>query len=61
MVGNRFVVDYDSVESVEDLEQIMLLWQQLTGEHAEQGEDRVTIGKNITKVLANQQEVYRTT
>ncbi|MBQ1688754.1 MAG: hypothetical protein II073_05700 [Lachnospiraceae bacterium] len=57
MVGNRFVVDYDSVESVEDLEQIMLLWQQLTGEHAEQGEDRVTIGKTITKVLANQQEV----
>ena len=42
-----FMVTEESVTSAEDLEKLMLLWQQVTKD-TEVGEDKITLGKKIT-------------
>ena len=41
------MVTEESVQSTEDLEKLMLLWQQVTKD-TQQGEDKITLGKKIT-------------
>ena len=42
-----FKVTEESVNSIEDLEKLMLLWQQVTKDTVE-GEDKISLGKKIT-------------
>lgn len=56
--GGRFVVTDESIENVEDLEKLMLLWQQITRDTKE--EDNITLGKEIRKELSDNQSVAYT-
>lgn len=46
-IDGTFMVTEESVQSTEDLEKLMLLWQQVTKD-TQQGEDKITLGKKIT-------------
>lgn len=59
-VGGRFVVTDESIENVEDLEKLMLLWQQVTRETKEDEDDSITLGKEIRKQLSDKQSVAYT-
>ena len=45
-VNGRFVTTRDTVQTIEDLEKLMFLWQEETGEHT--GEDTVSLEGEIT-------------
>lgn len=59
-VGGRFVVTNESIESMEDLEKLMLLWQQVTRDTKEDGEDNITLGKDIRKELSESHSIAYT-
>ena len=46
-IDGMFMVTKESVKSTEDLEKLMLLWQQITKD-TEQGEDKIMLGKKIS-------------
>lgn len=59
-IGGRFMVTEDSIEGMEDLEKLMLLWQQVTRDTREDADDHITLGKEITKELSHSQSVVYT-
>lgn len=54
--NGRFVVDENTVEKIEDLEKLMLLWQQFTAD-TEQDEEKVTLGGTLKKKIDGESEV----
>lgn len=59
-VGGRFMVTKESIENVEDLEKLMLLWQQVTRDTEEDEYDHITLGKEITKELSHNHSIAYT-
>lgn len=53
----RFVIDEDSVEKIEDLEKVMLLWQQITKDSEQNGEEQVTLGETLKKEIDGENEI----
>ena len=45
-VNGTFVTTEETVQTIEDLEKLMFLWQEETGEHSK--EDTVSLGEEIT-------------
>lgn len=56
-IGGRFMVIEESIESVEDLEKLMLLWQQLTKDTEEHGTDKITLGQKMEKEIGENQKI----
>lgn len=56
-IGGRFMVTEESIEGMEDLEKLMLLWQQVTRDTREDAEDHITLGKEITRELSGSHSV----
>lgn len=50
-IGGRFVVTEESIESMEDLEKLMLLWQQVTKDTEQNSEDKLHLGEEIEKQM----------
>lgn len=59
-IGGRFVVTEDSVQSMEDLEKLMLLWQQVTRETGNEENQKIILGREIKKDLDGKQNVTYT-
>ena len=59
-VGGRFVVSEDTIQDTSDLEKLMLLWQQITNDTEDVGEDKVKLGMEIHKQISDQQVVSYT-
>ena len=55
--NGRFVVDETTVEKVEDLEKLMLLWQKFTADTEQDAEEKVTLGGNLKKTIEGENEV----
>ncbi len=55
--NGRFEVDETTVEKIEDLEKLMLLWQQFTADTEQDSEEKVTLGGNLKKTLEGENEV----
>lgn len=59
-IGGRFMVTEESIENIEDLEKLMLLWQQVTKETEQEGEDKVRLNEEIQKQIGENQKVSYT-
>lgn len=59
-VDGRFMVTKDSIENMEDLEKLMLLWQQVTRDTREGEDDHITLGREISKELSDSHSVVYT-
>ena len=59
-IAGRFVMTEDSVQSIEDLEKLMLLWQQITRETEKEDKQKILLGKDIKKDLNGKQKVAYT-
>ena len=55
--NGRFAVDETTVEKIEDLEKLMLLWQQFTADTEQDSEEKVTLGGNLKKTIEGENEV----
>lgn len=55
--NGRFAVDETTVEKIEDLEKLMLLWQQFTADTEQDAEEKVTLGGNLKKTIEGENEV----
>ena len=51
------MIDEDSVEKIEDLEKVMLLWQQITKDSEQNGEEQVTLGETLKKEIDGENEI----
>ena len=55
--NGRFAVDETTVEKIEDLEKLMLLWQQFTADTEQDAEEKVTLEGNLKKTIEGENEV----
>lgn len=46
-IGGRFSIEADSVKDVEDLEKLMILWQQVTKDTEDADEDKIHLGQML--------------
>ncbi|MDE7424468.1 MAG: hypothetical protein K2N51_12410 [Lachnospiraceae bacterium] len=56
-IGGRFMVTGESIESIEDLEKLMLLWQQVTKDTEQSDESKISLGEKIEKQIGENQKV----
>lgn len=56
-IGGRFMVTEESIDSVEDLEKLMLLWQQVTKDTDQKDENKILLGEKIEKQIGENQKV----
>lgn len=59
-IGGRFMVTEDSIENIEDLEKLMILWQQVTKETEQAGEDKIKLNREIRKQINTNQNISYT-
>lgn len=56
-IGGRFMVTEDSIENIEDLEKLMLLWQQVTKDTEQSEENKIRLGEKIEKQIGEKEKV----
>lgn len=56
-IGGRFMVTEESIESIEDLEKLMLLWQQVTKDTEQSEENKISLGEKIEKQIGEEKKV----
>lgn len=56
-IGGRFMVTEESIDSIEDLEKLMLLWQQVTKDTQEEVENKISLGQDIQKQIDSKGKV----
>lgn len=56
-IGGRFMVTKDSIENIEDLEKLMLLWQQVTKDTEQSDENKILLGEKIEKQIGEKEKV----
>lgn len=59
-IGGRFMVTEESIESIEDLEKLMLLWQQVTKDTEQSDENKIRLGEKIEKQIGQKEKVVFT-
>ncbi|MCI8410026.1 MAG: hypothetical protein HFJ09_12275 [Lachnospiraceae bacterium] len=59
-IGGRFMVTEESIESIEDLEKLMLLWQQVTKDTEQSDENKISLGEKIEKQIGEKEKVVFT-
>lgn len=56
-IGGRFIVTGESIDSIEDLEKLMLIWQQVTKDTRQEAEEKVILGQTIQKQIETKGKV----
>ena len=51
------MVTEESIESIEDLEKLMLLWQQVTKDTEQSDENKISLGEKIEKQIGEEKKV----